>query len=254
MRRALLFLLAVLFLPAFLFGQTGKIRVAIYEDDGGGETGVVNVEKSLSDTSQFITSRVDAAKIRSGILRSFDVVVQAGGRGSKQAAALQSAGVDSIREFVGTGGGYLGICAGAYLSTVQYPWSLGILNADVVDRDHWNRGSGMVRIRLTEAGRKFFGTTDTNSFEVQYGQGPLLTQSDRPGLHPYNELAVYETEIAENGALEGAMPGTTAMASGEFGLGRVVAVSPHPEKSEKLRPMISAMVKWLAVRRDESGE
>jgi glutamine amidotransferase-like uncharacterized protein len=237
------------------FCQEKRIRVAIYNDVGGGGAGAENIELCLSDELTYSTKRVDAEDIRSGILRSFDVIVQAGGRGSKQAAMLEPGGVDSIRQFVKRGGGYLGICAGAYLATVEYPWSLHILNAVVVDREHWNRGEGFVDLNLSPEGQKFFGVDD-ETFNIQYGQGPLLAHGDSTGLPQYKELATYATEIAKNDAPEGIMSGTTAIAQGEFGAGRVVAVSPHPEKSPKLRHMILTMVKWLARRYNaaESGQ
>src|SRR4051812_18762966 len=83
--------------------------------------------------------RVGAKDIREGVLKEMDVLVQPGGSGSKQAEALQPEGCDAIREFVKGGGGYVGICAGSYLATTDYTWSLGILNAKVVDRKHWAR-------------------------------------------------------------------------------------------------------------------
>ena len=227
--------------------QNKIIRVAVYDDNGGGGRGSDNVELSLSDDTTFFTKRVSADEIRLGVLNTFDVVVQAGGSGSKQAKTLEESGVDSIRQFVNRGGGYLGICAGAYLSTVEYRWSLGILNATVIDREHWNRGGGVVKIRLTPKGKLFFNATE-DTISLNYNQGPLLAQADKPNLQAYQELAVFETEIAENGALEGIMVGLTAIAQGEFGEGRVIAISPHPEKSPELQYMISTSVKWCAKR------
>jgi hypothetical protein len=230
---------------SFADGQKKQIRVAVYNDNGGGGRGSDNVELSLSDDTTFYTKRVSADEIRLGALNSFDVVVQAGGSGSKQAKTLEESGVDSIRQFVKRGGGYLGICAGAYLSTVEYKWSLGILNANVIDREHWNRGGGIVKIRLTATGRDFFGMSE-DTIRLNYNQGPLLAQADKPELPPYEELAVFESEIAENDALNGLMIGLTAIARGNFFGGRVLAISPHPEKSPELRHMIATAVKWLA--------
>jgi glutamine amidotransferase-like uncharacterized protein len=225
--------------------QNKIIRVAVYDDNGGGGRGSDNVELSLSDDTAFFTKRVSADEIRLGGLNSFDVVVQAGGSGSKQAKTLEESGVDSIRQFVKRGGGYLGICAGAYLATVEYKWSMGILNANVIDREHWNRGGGIIKIRLTAAGREFFGMSE-DTISLNYNQGPLLAQADKPNLPAYEELAVFENEIAENDAMEGIMIGLTAIAQGNFWDGRVMAISPHPEKSPELRHMIATAVKWLA--------
>ena len=43
----------------------------------------------------------------------------------------------AILDFIKNGGGYVGICAGVYLASSHYSWSLGILNAKVVDGEHW---------------------------------------------------------------------------------------------------------------------
>jgi hypothetical protein len=229
------------------FSQFSRIRVAIYDDDGGNDRGPANVELSLSDSNVFATKRVKAADIREGILKSFDVLVQPGGSGSKQAKSLQPSGVDSVRQFVRRGGGFLGICAGAYLATVEYDWSLHVLNSSVIDRAHWNRGKGDVTIRLTREGMKFFGT-ESERITLNYAQGPLMAPAHIGTMEAYIELAVFDTEIARNNAPPGIMLGKTAIAKSEFGRGRVFALSPHPEKSEHLRNMVARIVQWLANR------
>jgi putative intracellular protease/amidase len=46
----------------------------------------------------------------------FDLVVFPGGSGSRQAAALEQEGRGAVWRFVEAGGGYLGVCVGAYLA------------------------------------------------------------------------------------------------------------------------------------------
>ena len=238
---------AIVLISALSFSQSFPIRVAVYDDNGGSDQGPANVEMSLADTLQFTTTRVNAKDIRDGSLNKFDVVVQPGGSGSKQAKNLEPSGVDSIRQFVQRGGGYLGICAGAYLATAEYDWSLHILNAKVIDRAHWNRGKGDVVIRLTEQGKKFFDLT-SDTLTLNYAQGPLMAAAGVDSLPPYVELATFVTEIAKNNAPFGIMFGKTAIAQVEYGNGRVFALSPHPEKSEHLRGMVARSVQWLAKR------
>ena len=236
-----LFLLASL----SVYSQTPKIHVAIYEDGGGGKRGTDNVSLSLADEKVFTTQVINAEDVRAGILSKFDVLVQPGGSGSKQGKTLEEAGLDSIRSFVKRGGGYLGICAGAYLSTTFYPWSLGILNAWVVDREHWARGSGDVVLQLTPEGKEFFGLQQ-DTIVVQYNQGPLLTPGVSATVSDYTTLARFKTEIAEKGAPSGVMIGTDAVAMGEYGSGRVISISPHFEKRAEQRYIISKAVTWLA--------
>ena len=69
---------------------------------------------------------IHPADIREGALDQFDLVLFPGGSGSKQAEGLNKAGREDVKKFVRKGGGYIGICAGSYLATSHYKWSLGV--------------------------------------------------------------------------------------------------------------------------------
>ena len=69
----------------------------------------------------------------------------------------------------------------------------------------------------------------------------------------YEEMAKFKTEIAKNGAPEGVMLGTTAIARGRFGQGRVICFSPHPEMTEGLGHMVERAMRWVA-RPDATSE
>ncbi|MGC4030330.1 MAG: BPL-N domain-containing protein [Tepidisphaeraceae bacterium] len=225
---------------------TKKLRVAVYQDKGAGEKGWTNVSKCLAVLPDgFDAYKVDAQDIRDGKLAGADVLVQPGGSGSGQAKQLEEEGREIIKQFVKNGGGYVGICAGAYLSTNDYTWSLGFINAKVLDRKHWNRGTGTVKIKFTELGKKILGTSLDVS-NVEYFQGPILAPSTQPDMPAYLPLATYETEIAKNGAIPGLMLGATAMAASEYGKGHVIAISPHPERSEGLDGIVRRAIQWAA--------
>jgi putative intracellular protease/amidase len=234
-------------LSSLCVAQPNVLRVAVYADSGAGDAGPKNIELTLADTQKYSVQRIMAGDIRKGTLQFFDVLIQPGGRGSYQAKQLGEEGCDSIRQFVARGGGYVGICAGAYLASSFYPWSLNLLNAYVMDREHWNRGNGKVMLAWTREGREFFGFDDKET-EVQYNQGPLLVPGENDKLPPYTELARYNTEIAENGAPFGVMLGKTAIAIGKYQNGRAAAISPHPEKSEGLRKLVEQLILWSAAR------
>jgi glutamine amidotransferase-like uncharacterized protein len=141
----------------------------------------------------------------------------------------------------------VGICAGAYLASSHYDWSLDILNARVWDRAHWARGTGQVSLAFTAHGRTAF-QTDTPKTQVYYGQGPLLIPGDNHLLPAYETLATYDSEIASRGAPAGAMKGTHAIVRAPFGQGRVICFSPHPESSNPTHHLITNGVRWVAER------
>ena len=132
-------------------------RIAVFQGEGVGQSAKKLVE-ALRDTerSDVIVTRITADEIRTGKLSDVDVLVHPGGSGSKQGRALGANGQKAVADFVRNGGGYLGVCAGAYLATNDYSWSLNLIDAKCVDRRHWNRGTGIVDIKLSAAASTFF--------------------------------------------------------------------------------------------------
>jgi glutamine amidotransferase-like uncharacterized protein len=224
---------------------SSKIRVAIYDHSSGTASGPKALRRCLTEEAGFECVRVTPEDVQGDALSRFDVLIMPGGSGSAQARKLGDDGRDRVRRFVRDGGGYVGICAGSYLASSHYEWSLHLLNAQVHDRAHWARGTGQVTLTMTPAGQIALGESD-EEIDVYYGQGPLLVPDTKPDLPAFEPLAKYATEIAKNGAPSGVMIGTTAIARAQFGRGRVICYSPHPEVSGGPNHLIVAGIEWAA--------
>lgn len=220
------------------------IKVAVYEGSGVGKS-VKDVISDLAQDKAIVVERISSARILDDGLDSFDVVIFPGGSGSGQAKSLTADGRDKVRAFVANGGGYVGICAGAYLASADYDWSLDILDAAVLDRAHWNRGFGNVQLNMKTVCRDNLALADDES-QVYYHQGPLLAPANNADIDDYDEWASFASEVKKEGVPSGVMPGTTAVASGRFGFGRVLAMSPHFELTEGLDSVVAAAVRWAA--------
>lgn len=220
-------------------------RVAIYDHSDGSAAGPQNLMQFLTEQEGFECQRVTPTEIQEGILKDFDVLIIPGGSGSLQSKKLEEAGLQQVRQFVKAGGGYVGICAGSYLASTQYSWSLGLINARVWDRAHWARGTGDVQLAMTASGRRLLNEVQPQ-VKVMYGQGPLLLPDTQPDLPGYEVLAEYQTEVALKGAPEGSMVGTHAIIRSKYGDGRVICFSPHPEKQGGPRHLMLAGVRWAA--------
>jgi hypothetical protein len=214
------------------------LRVAIYDGPGvsASRSDVVRAVASDKDLAIF---RISPDEIRRGELAQYDVLIHPGGVAAAQGKALGEPGREAERSFLRQGGGYVGICAGAYLATVDYSWSLHVLDAVVVDKEHWNRGTGNVKLAFTNSGQPF-----AKAQPFYYHQGPLLSAALRPELADYDEFAAFAGDIYLNGAIKGVMPGTTALCGGAYGKGRVFACSPHPEKTTETWGTLPAAVRW----------
>jgi len=227
-----------------------ELHVAVYNDVGAGRSRS-DLTRSLRQMDGVYYREVTAREIRAGALKDFDLLIHPGGSGGKQARQLAEEGRETVRGFVRDGGGFIGICAGAYLASADYDWSLNILDARVLDRKHWARGTGTVDVGLSAAGKSFFGGDD-DRLKIFYGQGPLLAPADNPDIPDYEVLASYESEIARNGAPKGVMIGTTAIARGRFGKGEVFCFSPHPEKTKALDSLLHQAIAAARAKRPPS--
>ena len=222
----------------------GEARVALY--DAGGTSGSKdNVLRRLREMRRTRVEPVGPPEILAGALDQFDVLVVPGGSASRQAKAITGQGRAAIRRFVHGGRGYVGICAGAYLAASNYTWSLAILDANVIDRAHWKRGIGTVKIELTPDGRRLLGDL-AGQLDIRYANGPLLAPASRPDIPDFTPLARFRSEMNKIGAPEGVMLDTPAIVLGRWGRGRVLVSSPHPEASDDLEPLVHRAMRWAA--------
>lgn len=225
-------------------GEGKPIKVGVYQGAGTSDSRAKLVTL-LSKQPNLSVCDLTVDDIRAGKWQDVQVLIHPGGSGGGQGKALGEEGRKSVREFVSSGGGFVGICAGAYLASADYDWSLHILDAKVVDRQHWNRGFGTVELTLSPSGRDFF-ETDREQLSIYYHQGPLLAPANNPDIDDYSDLAKFETEIVKNGASEGVMKGCTAIASGKFRKGRVLGISPHPELTTGEEGLLLRGIRWAA--------
>jgi hypothetical protein len=220
------------------------IRVALYKGPGTGGEGPPDLIKKFNATNAMVSLvEVTPEEIRAGVLTNFNVVIFAGGSGSQEAKAIGDDGRAQVEKFVAGGGGYVGICAGAYLATAGYPWSLHIINARTLS-PKWKRGRAVLKMELTSDGQKIFG--GSTHLEVLYHQGPIVGPASATNLPPYEPLAFFRTEVASNDTPKGIMINSPAIFAGTFENGRVMCISPHPEQTSGLEYIVPQAVKWVA--------
>ena len=228
--------------PAVLAENADLMRVALYKGPGTGGAGPDNLLLRLNQPGKTRLTEVSPEEIRAGVLSNFHAVIFAGGSGSKEAEAIGEIGRSNVVQFVSQGGGYVGICAGAYLCTAGYPWSLKILNAKTVS-PKWQRGRAVLQLELTDKGREILGTNATH-LQVIYHNGPVVAAAGMDTLPAFEPLAYYRTEVASNNTPAGIMVNSPAMLAGEFKKGRVVFISPHPEQTLGLEELVPHAVLW----------
>lgn len=228
-----------------------KLRVGVFLGNGAAGTSGENAMEALKIDPDIAPRRITAAEIVSGGLDGLDVLVFPGGSGSRQVGDLGALGMDKVRAFVRTEGkGAVGLCAGAYLLTDTPDYAcLGLCPLSAVDREHDERGHGIVALGLNAAGLEVFPELEgmEKSF-LYYYEGPLMVPSAAGGAHEVLGSFLSDVHL-ENEAPAGLMPGKPVLARAEAGKGRVFLSSCHPEATPGMRWMVPRMVRWVA-RRD----
>ncbi len=240
-------------LPAQADDYNQKMRVALYVGNGASTPAKVNFKKLLSKSERMDWRCVFGDDIGSGVLKNFDALIVPGGSALKQADSMGPESRDEVRRFVRDGGIYLGVCAGAYLSSEAKRSDLALLPISTLDQEHWYRvdDGTPVEVELTPAGMDVFGLKDSR-VRIIYENGPIFGSPIKKTDPSFTPLGFYRSEVVARGGARGVMLGAPAMLLSRYGKGFVLAISPHPEKTEGLRWIILHALEWMYQHRTET--
>ncbi len=233
-----------------------QLRVAIASGAGCSPTeALIDLLKSHS---QFQCKFVTLEEIGQGALKSYDVVVFPGGKATRQGKGLGKPGRSAVREFVKTGGGYVGVCAGAALATSNNDSYLGLVNAKVLSTkkqspgpdgvmtiDMGRRGGGILKMELTDVGQKIL-TGRAGLMDTVFLAGPVLLPAGRADLPRCLCLGFYRTEVWLHKLHLGTMIDTPNILASRYGKGRVIIFSAHPEEHSETAPTLVRAVQSTA--------
>lgn len=233
-------------------GTTAEAIQVAYFDGPGARS--ANIPRIVDESAKIDLYHIGPSDVRPAVTSQFDLLIFPGGSGSKQGKALGEERRNHVRTFVRDGGGYVGVCAGAYLSSAHYSWSLDLIDSSVFAgsreiegvgrKQMWYRGTkSRVDLELSEAGKRLF-TGVPPKFDVLYHNGPIISPKEIPEIEDYTPLAWFRSEQVRYEPQRGTMVDTPAIVSGRFGRGRIVSISPHPEADQALESIIVDSIRW----------
>ena len=226
MKRLFLIIMSVVLLASCGEGQ--KIKVAVFQGDGGAATCIRETVAALSLDEDMEVRIVHSSDIAAGVLDSLDAIVIPGGGGSRQYLSLGQTNMALIKDFVHRGG-------------PDYT-CMALTGARAIDREHDNRGHGMAKMTLNKEGRKIFhelAKEDTSY--VFYYEGPVFVDSDVP----FTSFGTMESDVHEEGGAPADMTnGKPFLTGNDYGKGKVFTVVGHPEATPGKMWMVPRMVRW----------
>ncbi len=221
------------------------VRVGLYQARGVHPAAFAAEKALLEQSAGFRCTVLRPRDIEAGALAEQDVAVFMGGSGTAQGKALGDAGKQAVQDFVRDGGGYVGVCAGAYLALQGEDefHKLRLVAGRNLTGDFWQRGIAGLEVKAE--GRA--------PFRMFYANGPIFTPVATEGLTAYQGLADYVGEIfnVSKGTGAGEMPGTPAIVASAYGGGRVLLFSPNPVMGGEgvvQRALMLSGLRWAAKR------
>ncbi len=220
-------------------------RVAVYSGHGAMPVDG-DLLTNLRLDGDIAAETLSALDIRGGRLQGFDAVIFAAGFSSEQSAALGRDGRGAVRRFVAAGGGYVGICAGAYLALAgrDAPRTDRLELLAAASLEPWRRGAGEMGIIPVGA--------SAPPCVLDYENGPLVQVVRRRDLPAPAVLALYDEP--EGALARAGLAGAPAVLAARYGVGRVLLFSPHPERRMCRSWMLRQGVRWASGRGVKSAE
>ena len=233
-------------LSAWSMGVGNKVRVGVFQGNGGAQTCIWETIASIQLDPDMAVRTITTGDIANGVLKDLDAIIIPGGEGTTQYMNLGEENMERIRNFIRSGKGAVGICAGAYLFTDTPEYACMHINGGkAIDIEHDNRGHGISAFSLTAEGKKLFPElAKRDKSYVMYYEGPVLVKSDNIPL-PYTTMAIMETDVHEEGNAPANMTNNRPFfIANEYGKGRVFSSISHPEATPGMMWMIPRMVRW----------
>jgi glutamine amidotransferase-like uncharacterized protein len=223
---------------ALAAGSTTIINVLIYSGTYAASSCVSGLKTALTYANnnnllngiQFTygTSTV----INAATLSGYDVLYMPGGSGGWYYLNYGNIDGTAIKNFVANGGGYLGICAGAY--------------AAVANVDGWYSGWGIA----PHVNAKVVNYEGTTNMQITSAGEDVLGRSGTVTLAHYNGAAMY----VNSGAVifgtyadgKTGYQGYADIVGDYYGSGRTVLIGSHPELAPQYPDILANLIAWAA--------
>jgi glutamine amidotransferase-like uncharacterized protein len=220
---------------------TKTIKVLIYDGIYSIDDCITGIEDALQITDAenlvpgynftYVTSTI----INAATLAPYDVLAMPGGTAGSDYLSSNSISGTAIQNFVASGKGYLGICAGAYsgayyVNDMYYGWGV----APDVSCEHPDQ-EGNLTVQITSAGQQLLG----------YGGIITMVHYNGPAMYITGNSSKVVTFATYADNILG-YKGYGAIVGDSYGKGRSVLVGPHPELYPTYPSMVAKLILWAA--------
>lgn len=223
------------------------IKVLIYNGDKVAQDSADGIKKVLDSANEknlvpgYNFSYNTSTIIDSATLQSYNVLAMPGGNDyitDYYGKTISSIDPTAIKNFVNNGGGYVGVCAGAfagasYTKDCYYGW--GVAPNVNCSQAYFENNT---IITISSAGKNILGID--GKITTLYFNGPAMNVSGNASV-----LATYDGIIDSAGKVI-ISSGMAAIVVDYYGNGRSALMGPHPEFDPQSHDIVVNLIKWAA--------
>lgn len=228
--------------------KSKKLKIALYFDIGV-KSETVNVwELFFSRYFSSYMKTLDSTEVRFEILEKYDLIIIPGGNSFKESLGLNQQSKQDLIKYVEEGGKILGVCAGAHLLSSSHSWSLNLIPVKHIDRqDELSTEIEYLDFEITQYGKQVFNTS-TDSVRLYYHGGPVFKKT--AGENQVKVLLKFKDPVpGQNDTDQSFTQGAIAAMACTRGRGKVIAISPHIEKSHPEDGLLANAINCLTEKR-----
>jgi glutamine amidotransferase-like uncharacterized protein len=220
--------------------STKTVRVLVYNGNGAITSCVSGIKTALTSVnnnnlvSGYKFTYATSTSISSSILSNYDLLVMPGGSSGKYYLnSLSSSAKSAIKNFVYSGHGFLGICAGGYAGSQYVDGMYSGLGVAPHVRCKSVTHEGTLPVTMTSSGSSLLGFSGT--LKLAHYNGPAMYASGGT-ITTFATYADSSTGYKGYGAIVG----------DTYGSGRSVLSGPHPELAPQNPTLLAKMMIWAS--------
>ena len=206
-----------------------KVKVGLFLDKGCSGNGALQWARLLAHCPQLDLTLLDANDIRNGKLDGLQLLLCPGGSSKTQYDMMGPDGVQKVKQFIENGGNYIGVCAGSF-SAMNREGRICLLPYDYIPN-----ASGQLADLAFEFNQESAKLLDIKPGRhiIRYHGGNIMKPTEpTASMGEAKVLAVFKSSVSPYGKAPFNYMNTPAVVLGQYGKGKVLASSCHPESYE----------------------
>ena len=205
------------------------VKVGLFLDKGCSGNGALQWARLLAYCPQLDLTLLDANDIRNGKLDGLQLLLCPGGSSKTQYDMMGPDGVQKVKQFIENGGSYIGVCAGSF-NAMNRKGRIALLPYDYIPN-----ASGQLADLAFEFNQESAKLLDIKPGRhiIRYHGGNIMKPTEPTA--PMGEakvLAVFKSSVSPYGMAPFNYMDKPAVVLGQYGKGKVLASSCHPESYE----------------------